>query len=285
MATTAYGWDSFYSTTLSSAISSSDTTIPVVTPPTAQEGTLVIEGDSSTNREIIYYTSVSGSSVVCPSVGAGRGQEGTTAVAHSSGVSIKKNTTSRDFEVLQDGTALATSAITTTKIADDNVTAAKIADAAVFPANLTTGLSGSSWGYVTWSPTLSGRLNDAKWTKTGRYIQIGKTVHFTLKLVASTTTPMDGGSTDAIFTLPVTASTTYQGGDQTAWIGGAGFYDSGTAVYAGNCYMDSSDATKGRIRFHLASGTNLTIDAITSSTPFTWTTNDEITLSGTYQAA
>lgn len=127
MATTAYGWDSFFSTTLSSAITASDTTIPLVAAPTAQEGTLVIESDSSTNREIIYYTSVSGSSVICPSVGAGRGQEGTTAAAHSSGVSVKKNTTSRDFEVLQDGTALATSAITTTKIADEAITSRKSA--------------------------------------------------------------------------------------------------------------------------------------------------------------
>jgi len=66
---------------------------------------LVIEPNSSTNREIIYYTSVSGNSVVCPSVGAGRGQEGTSALAHSSGVAVKRNTTSRDFEVLQDMTA------------------------------------------------------------------------------------------------------------------------------------------------------------------------------------
>lgn len=75
--------------------------------PTATEGTLVIEPNSSTNREIIYYTGVSGSSVTLPSVGAGRGQEGTTAAAHSSGVTVKRNTTSRDFEVLQDGSAMA----------------------------------------------------------------------------------------------------------------------------------------------------------------------------------
>lgn len=107
MATSAYGWDSFFSTTLSSAITAADTTIPLAAAPTAQEGVLVIEPDSSTNREIIYYTSVSGNSVVCPSVGAGRGQEGTSALAHSSGVTVKRNTTSRDFEVLQDGSAFA----------------------------------------------------------------------------------------------------------------------------------------------------------------------------------
>lgn len=106
MATTTYGWDSFYSSQLSSPITASDTTIPLVTAPTAQEGVLVINPSDSTQREIIYYTSVSGNSVVCPSVGAGRGQEGTTARPHSSGVTVKRNTTSRDFEVLQDTTAL-----------------------------------------------------------------------------------------------------------------------------------------------------------------------------------
>lgn len=126
MATTAYGWDSFYSTTLSSAITSTDTVIPVVSPPTAQEGVLVLEPDSASTREIIYYTSVSGSSVICPSVGAGRGQEGTSASAHGSGSIVKRNTTSRDFEVLQDGTAIATEAITNTKIASGAVSYDKL---------------------------------------------------------------------------------------------------------------------------------------------------------------
>lgn len=108
MATPTFGWDSFFSTTLSSAISNTDTTIPLTAAPTAQEGILVIEPDSAVNREIIYYTSVSGNNVVLPSVSLGRGQEGTSAVAHSSGVIVKRNTTSRDFEVLQDASAWAT---------------------------------------------------------------------------------------------------------------------------------------------------------------------------------
>lgn len=161
-----------------------------------------------------------------------------------------------------------------------------IADGAIKPEHLLNGSSTlNTWAYDSWTPTLSGRLNNTKWNKSCEYIQIGKTVHFQLKLVANTTTPMDGGSTDAIFTLPVTADATFVGTDQTAWLGGCGFYDSGTAVYAGDIYRDSTAATTARIRFHLASGTNLTIDAITSAAPFAWTTNDEITGSGTYQAA
>lgn len=106
MATSSLGWDNFYSTTLSSSITANDTTIPVATPPTATEGFLTIEPNSSSNREIIYYTSVSGSNVVCPSVGAGRGQGGTSAAAHSSGVIVKMNTVAEMFEALQNMTAL-----------------------------------------------------------------------------------------------------------------------------------------------------------------------------------
>jgi hypothetical protein len=90
-------------------------------------------------------------------------------------------------------------------------------------AKIRTGqISDSSEVWATWIPTLSGRFDDTKWTKTGRYIRIGRTIHFTLKLVANNTTPMSGGSTDAVFTLPVTASGNYQGGDQNAAIGTGG---------------------------------------------------------------
>ena len=106
MATPALGFDNFYSGTLTGAISASSTTIGVTPTPTAQEGYMTIEADSSTNREIVYYTSVSGGNIVLPSVGAGRGVGGTTAVAHSSGVAIKMNTVAEMFEALQDFTAM-----------------------------------------------------------------------------------------------------------------------------------------------------------------------------------
>lgn len=124
-ATTNFGWQDFYSTTLSSSISSTDTTIPVVAAPTPTEGILVIEPDSSTNREIIMYTSVSGSNVVCGSTDD-RGISGTTAKAHSAGAIVKMNTAADMFEVLQSGKALSSSSITTAKIADDAVTDAKL---------------------------------------------------------------------------------------------------------------------------------------------------------------
>lgn len=141
---------------------------------------------------------------------------------------------------------------------------------------------GDNLAWQSWTPTLSGRFDNAKWTKTCKYIQIGKTVHFSFKLVASTTTPMSGGSTDAIFTLPVTAATGYTGTDQNALIGTGGIYDSGTGLYQATVGMNSSNYTSARIRFAGGSGG---LEAITSTAPMTWTTSDEITVTGTYEAA
>lgn len=125
MATSNLGFDNFFESTITSDITASATTITVATPPTASEGYLVLESDNSTTREIIYYTSKSGSDLTLPSALLGRGLGGTTAQAHTSGASIRASVTAEHFEALQDGTALATSAITTTKIANASVTPAK----------------------------------------------------------------------------------------------------------------------------------------------------------------
>lgn len=105
MATPAVSWQDKFSTTLSSGITASDTTISLVALPTASEGYLVIEPDSSTNYETIYYTSKTGSAVVCPSAAAGRGVGG-TAASHSSGATVRMDTTAQMFNALQDATGL-----------------------------------------------------------------------------------------------------------------------------------------------------------------------------------
>lgn len=107
MATPNLGFQNWYSSTLSSGITASDTTIYLNSLPTPSEGYLVIEPDSTTNREIIYYTSKGANFVTLPSVGAGRGAGGTTAVSHSSGVTVQMNVVAEHLESLQDGTAFA----------------------------------------------------------------------------------------------------------------------------------------------------------------------------------
>lgn len=118
MATTALGFDNFYTSTLSAGITASDTTVYLNALPTATEGYLVIEPDSSTQREIIYYTSKGANFVTLPSAAAGRGVGATTAQSHSSGVTAQMNVVAEHFEALQDGTSISNTAITAAKIAN-----------------------------------------------------------------------------------------------------------------------------------------------------------------------
>ena len=118
MATPNLGFQNFYTTTLSSGITATDTTIYLNSLPTPTEGYLVIEPDSSTNKEIIYYTSKGANFVTLPSIAAGRGVGATTAVSHNSGVTCQMNVVAEHFEALQDGTAFAVGGIGATPYAD-----------------------------------------------------------------------------------------------------------------------------------------------------------------------
>ncbi len=118
MATPNLNFENFFTTTLASGITASDTTIYLNSLPTGSEGYLVIEPDSSTNKEIIYYTSKGANFVTLPSVAAGRGVGGTTAVSHSSGVTAQMNVVAEHFKALQDGTAFAVGGIGASAYAD-----------------------------------------------------------------------------------------------------------------------------------------------------------------------
>jgi hypothetical protein len=106
LATPTLAAQNWFETTLSSAISSTDTTLPINTVPTAAEGYLIIEPDSSTNREVIYFNAKTGAAVICPSVALGRAQDGTTAISHASGSTVRMEITKGFFDSLQDGSAL-----------------------------------------------------------------------------------------------------------------------------------------------------------------------------------
>lgn len=118
MATPNLSFQNFFTTTLSSGITNTDTTIYLNSLPTGNEGYLVIEPDSATNKEIIYYTSKGANFVTLPSVAAGRGVGGTTAVSHSSGVTVQMNVVAEHFKALQDGTAFAVGGIGASAYAD-----------------------------------------------------------------------------------------------------------------------------------------------------------------------
>jgi len=79
---TMYDAQSFYETTLAKAIGTTDTTIQVTTAPSETAGYLVLEPKSS-NREIILYTGVSGTSLT----GCTRGL-GTTGFLDTAGTGL-----------------------------------------------------------------------------------------------------------------------------------------------------------------------------------------------------
>lgn len=85
-----YQPESFYSTTLSSAITASQTTIPVIVAPNITAGYMVLESGTS-NKEIIKYTGVSGTTltgVVRGLATYGTDTSGGTGTAHPAGADI-----------------------------------------------------------------------------------------------------------------------------------------------------------------------------------------------------
>jgi len=86
--TTNITFQNFFSTTLSADITDTATDIFLNAVPNGSEGFLVIEPDSTTNREIIYYTSKTALKVTVPSVADGRGQDDTTAHSHVTGSTV-----------------------------------------------------------------------------------------------------------------------------------------------------------------------------------------------------
>lgn len=93
--------DNFFSASLTSDITSTSTDIPMDAIPNAAQGFLVIDPDSASNREIIFYNSKTSLKVTVPSVADGRGQGSTTAASHTSGTTVIMAYTSGILAALQ----------------------------------------------------------------------------------------------------------------------------------------------------------------------------------------
>jgi hypothetical protein len=103
---------------------------------------------------------------------------------------------------------------------------------------------------------------------TGRYVQIGKTVHMKLRLVFGSTTVVAGTST-WYFTLPVAAAS-------ADWSGPAVILDAGTDNKLGAAAV--IDATRVSI---VGEGINVVADGV----PMAWATSDQLKFNLTYEAA
>lgn len=114
--TSNLGFQNFFSATLTSDITASSTDIPMDSIPNSTEGFLVIEPDSTTAREVIFYNSKTALKVVCPSVADGRGQDDTSASAHSTGATVIMAPVAGFWEAFQAGLAFTDNVINTVKL-------------------------------------------------------------------------------------------------------------------------------------------------------------------------
>lgn len=105
MPTPALSPQNYYATSLASPMTASDTTVFVNLLPNGNEGFLEID-EGTASKEIIYFTSKGANFVTLPSVGAGRGVGGTSAVSHSNGAVVKQKLNAEWLKALQDGSAI-----------------------------------------------------------------------------------------------------------------------------------------------------------------------------------
>lgn len=172
--------------------------------------------------------------------------------------------------------------VTTSAGAVATTLAAGVVTNAKFSASA--GEPGAAW--ASWTPTLSGRLDDADWTKACKYQTIGKTCNFRISLTSTAVAPAQGGAGEFTITLPVT-TVTYPGTATLQLIGEGKLFDATGLRYIAQLYWATT--TTAHIRYlaiDTAGTPDTVVDAACSATvPFTWTTSDEILLKGVVEVA
>jgi hypothetical protein len=132
--------------------------------------------------------------------------------------------------------------------------------------------------WTSWTPTFS-NFTLGNGTVTAKYVQLGKTTQWYLKVVLGSTSVVSGQIT---FTLPAATSSTYSSASAdfmaSGWI-----LDSGTANFA--CMVGWNTSTTVTLAVWNAAGTYVTYNGVTNLIPMTWTTSDAFALAGTYEAA
>jgi hypothetical protein len=227
--------------------------------PTFPSAVVTLTGSQTLTNKVLTSPTINTANIVNPTLAVNTISEHTA----DNGVTI-------DGLNIKDGALTTANSVTNAALATESVSNSKLIT--------TAGDIGGAW--LAWTPTLSGILNNAKWTKDCKYTQIGKTIHFRVYLKANTTTPTDGAGSGAIFTLPVTTGSLAA---QVPVIGQSGILDSGTARYTG--FVEFNSTTTARVRYIDTAAAVGGDTETTSSAPFTWTTNDEIFCTGTYEAA
>lgn len=143
----------------------------------------------------------------------------------------------------------------------------------IVPNALMTG-TGTSWAWVSWTPTLS-NMSVGNGTLNCKRMQVGKIVFFNFSFILGSTSSVSSGPS---FTLPVTSVS-----------------PAVTNSYIGQARLQGTDVCPGAILHNstttaafIAYDSNATFPretAVTSTVPFTWTTNHALVGQGFYVAA
>jgi hypothetical protein len=136
--------------------------------------------------------------------------------------------------------------------------------------------AGGGFTFQTWSPSYT-NLTIGNGTVTSRYGTSGKFTFFEWTLTFGSTTSISGSPE---ITLPTTPKNT----GYSMWQGNIGYLDAGTNIYFG--HINIAPATSKIILYvDRANQTHLEYAGLDATTPFTWTTNDRISVSGQYEEA
>ena len=130
--------------------------------------------------------------------------------------------------------------------------------------------------WTTWTPTLT-NLTLGSGTVTAKYRRFGKTVDYRFKFVFGAGSAV---GTSPQFTLPVNLAADYYAVVNSTVVGFGVLLDSGTATR--QCHALPQSATT--LAINTVSATAGFAD-ITTTSPWTWTTNDSLFIQGTYEAA
>jgi hypothetical protein len=140
-------------------------------------------------------------------------------------------------------------------------------------AKFATQLNFPAGAWTSFTPTLGNLTVGSGGSITGAYIQLGKTVHFRIRAIMGTS-PTVGAVN---FTLPITMK------DSTVMNATVFYTDAGSGFPFGFC-----DVVKSSLHYLYALNTGGSFGGanyLVSTTPITWAINDEIQISGTYEAA
>ena len=134
--------------------------------------------------------------------------------------------------------------------------------------------------YTAYTPTWT-NLTVGNGIQNFKYARVNNLVHFFGYLKWGSTTAITSSFVN--ISLPVNSSSVYSATNFTPY--GTGVFFDASIGLVQLAQGVSVGAIEARLRSVVVSGTNVVNNNITSTAPFTWTTNDQIAINFTYEAA